>query len=418
MLIGGGGIMQGNSLINDELSFIGRGKILARILQRGNEARLIDSSGKLDAMATEAVDADGTYIGRDGLVKKAVLNRLRFGQDGALIEGARTNDAQSDGSGLTLVQAGGSITRDVDTSDVTDPLGTNTATKWIFPFSEISSSQYLMIRHGFPSQVDSNESIWMRGASGGEQLYMFISGTPNVEKLITLTTSWQRFTVSGGLVSWGLFGQDRRTASMSGALSDATIYTWAINIENEGLFSTSSIVNPDALGVLRAADDIRYANVDEVICKAAQGTIFIAATPAFDAADHPVNAFLMDTKGTKGSGHFIFHAQNGAAYRINVYKGGSISANIVSSVAAAKGVTVVLALSWAVNDFRFYVNGILEGSDLAGVAPTLLENELRIGARQSGVEPWFGEINRGVITEPVLSARQVENVTAILRKAV
>lgn len=420
MLIGGGGIMSGNALIEDELGFIGRGKVLARILQRGDGARLMDSNGQLDAMAAEAVDVDGTYIGRDGLVKKAVLNRLRFGQDGALVEGPRTNDTQSDGSAHALIQAGGTITRSVDTSDVTDPIGTNTATKFVFPFSEISSGQYLMVRYGpYSPSADAIEHLWVRGSAGGEQMYLFMLATPNDEKLITLTTSWQKVSLGGATATWILFGQDRRNANMSGALSDATIYTWAINVENEGLFSTSSIVNPDAPGVLRAADDIRYSNAGEAICKAAQGTAIVAITPEFNVADITAQARIFDVRPADNADGWTLLADDGSnSYKFKVRSGGATIADIDSSVVVpVKGRTDILAVSWKLNEYTLYANGAQEGQDTAGAVPTAMNTSLYLGQNNAAIQQWFGKINRGVFTEPVLSSRQVENATAVLRKA-
>jgi len=92
MLIGSGGRIgqecAHSQLNNHPLGFIGRGKVTAQMLWPGMGVRIRKNDGSLDTPNIQSVDTDGNYSDREGIYRKAILNRLRFGKK-ALLEGGR-----------------------------------------------------------------------------------------------------------------------------------------------------------------------------------------------------------------------------------------------------------------------------------------------------------------------------------------
>ncbi len=405
-------------LKNHPLSFIGRGKILTQALWPGMEARLRKSNGQLVGTSVEAVDADSFFVDRNGNPRKATVNRLRFGQDGALTEGAYTADFDSDLSDHSLSASGVAVpVRTLLTGEVTDPLGGNTATKLVYPaISSAGDFTLTFVSYG-ADQTSVGQSVWLRGASGGETIYLSLLNTAANTYIVTtctLTTSWQRFVVGGGSKQYVQLGIDLRSGSGQSSQSAQTIYAWGSCIQNQFGFGTGTVDGDDPITV--SAEDIQYAITSEDIVKAAQGTLFAAVTPQEDGDilnDHPIIDFR-----TAGDGIILFVRRQSDNYWVLVRSGGASVADLSSTTSPVRGIKNILAMSWALNNFRLYIAGVEEASDTVGAAPGAVAAVLEVGraTRSPVVASLFGNLANLLITEPVLSVRQVENVTVVLRR--
>lgn len=415
MLIGSGGRLgqecAHSMLLNHPLGFIGRGKVLTQALWPGMEARVRGSDGKLEGPDTEAVDVDGMYIGRDGLPKKAILNRLRFGRDGATIEGEYTSDLDSDFSDHTPNAVGGPVVPVVtlNTGEVTDPLGNNTATKIVIDDTLNAGERSQLFADYGADQTAVGQLVWLRGASGGETVYLYqFNAAVNAFNSIAcvLTTSWQRFTVGGGSKRYLGFGVHEDADAGHDRQPLMTVYAWGGCFQNQFAYGTGSVDGDNP--ITKAADDFRLDNIGEAYSKAVQGTVLIKVIPSFNAADLTIAAYVYDDRN--GSNGNLFY-WSGSGFTIYVQ-----NQKLDFTTAAVAGIANVFAWTWETDAFYAYANGLQEDSDTLGAVPPEMGN-INIGQKTAQTFPWFGNLAKLIITEPVLSVRQIENATAVLRKA-
>jgi hypothetical protein len=165
--------------------------------------------------------------------------------------------------------------------------------------------------------------------------------------------------------------------------------------------------------VERAAEDLQYDNTSGVHCAAAAGTVFVAATPLYDAATIDADLLVLDTRVAGSADGWLLKADASSnAWELTVRSGGATTANIASSTRVpVAGTTHVLAATWAVNDFRFYTNGEADGTpDTSGAAPTDIAAALYVGQTNARANQFSGNIAHLNIWNRALSAAEVARI--------
>ncbi|RME58175.1 hypothetical protein D6779_07030, partial [Candidatus Parcubacteria bacterium] len=140
-----------------------------------------------------------TYIDPlDGLVKTAAIDEPRFermadGRIGFLLEGSSTNLLlqSNDFTVAPWGTTGTAPTLTPNTLDVTDILGTNTATKIVFGATSGGITQPITVTVG----SNYTPSIYLRTLTGNVTV-QFRDGAQALQS-ITVTPTWQRFTLPG-----------------------------------------------------------------------------------------------------------------------------------------------------------------------------------------------------------------------------
>ena len=234
--------------------------------------------------------SSGTYVDSDGLIKTATTDAPRFDHDpvtgeslGLLIEESRTNlltysEQFDDGSYIT---AGFPVVAPTKTpNQATAPDGSLTADKIDYPAVSEANTYSLIYRNAVTLSGSHSSSIYLRGAVGGEKVYLFyIVDGIHSNTLCTLTTEWQRFSVifTGGTSSYWHLGVDLRSGSGQVAQSASTIYAWGAQLE-AGSFPTSYIPTTSS-AVTRAADlaTIEGTNFSSWYNQS-EGTVFVDRT--------------------------------------------------------------------------------------------------------------------------------------------
>lgn len=209
--------------------------------------------------------ANGTFVGSDGFIQQATTNVPRFDHDpvtgeslGLLIEETRTNllTYSEEFDDASYIGAAAGAAKPIRTpNQTTAPDGSLTADKINIAAVSAAGTFSLIYRPAAALSGSHTSSIYLRGAVGGEKVYLFyIAGGIYSNTLCTLTTEWQRFSVNftGGTVSYWHLGVDLRTGSGQVAQSASTIYAWGAQLE-EGTFPTSYIPTTSST-VTRTAD--------------------------------------------------------------------------------------------------------------------------------------------------------------------
>ena len=226
------------------------------------------NTATLDARVTFTRASTATYFDSTGTMQTAATNAPRFDYDpatrvsrGLLIEEQRTNVLlqSNDFTNAAWSKTGfGSSSAPVVTANqTTAPDGTATADR--IAFSAVPGGSGCVVQQTYTGTVNVFAlSVWLKGSVGGEVIYLSTTpdGATYYHAAITLTTSWQRITVTTATLTAGTwyyqFGTDQRDTVFQQPTSAQTIYAWGAQIE-QGAFPTSYIPTTGAAAT-RAAD--------------------------------------------------------------------------------------------------------------------------------------------------------------------
>lgn len=458
MLIGSGGRLgqecAHSQLNNHPLGFVGRGKVLAQIMWPGMEARLRKSNGQLDAPNNQAVDADGTYEDRNGIHRKAILNRLRFGRDGGLLEGTRKNIARSSGnvnesdanwtdpSGRSDGSAGTTAPDGISTGDIFT--STSTSEPRIEQTRGIVAGQTQVFSFWAKNVTPGNPWFEVIGWNGGENgaRVWFNSLTGEVGSNTNFGSGWSatgyvgealrsdgwtRFimvvtTAVDSLIVFGPGVIDGDGDITSTVGRDVEIWDW--NVESNVTFASSSIPTTTTAKT-RAADRLGYSNVGEDIAKAAQGTMSMKFKPHYDGGDITIPA-RMFSLGATSDGILLSSTTSGGTkgkFRYEVFSGGGLTSGPAPDTLMVRDTKYFVTVSWELDSFILSIDGNQKSAGVSGAAPTAGAQWVDAGALNIGGLGSGGDnVNTKhcsyfVSTEPALSTRQKENLYAVVRKA-
>jgi hypothetical protein len=356
-----------------------------------------------------------TYTDASGTIQTAAINAPRWDYDpvthalrGVLIEEPRTNlalwnrDFTNAAWGLYGNVAAAPV---VTANQATAPDGTLTATRVVLPAVSGAGSASVIYQPFTATAAIYTYSIWLRGAVGGEQVYLGGGGVSFISApRLTLTTQWQRFifiTPTLTAASWTMsFCVDLRDPAQTGTPVQ-TIYAWGAQVEL-GAFATSSI--PTAASAVTRAQDIM--------------TMPLAAWYSGTAGTLMVDAML-PANGNNGF-RGIFSLDGGItntwirAYTFNA------SANVNGNVNAANltfgvmtpDVPFKIAATYAAGGTTVAFNGVM-GTGTASVSTPASYTTLRLGVADAGpANPANGYLRAARYWPRVLSTSEMQSVTA------
>jgi hypothetical protein len=252
----------------------------------------------------------------------------------------------------------------------------------------------------------SSKGIYSYGVSGSETISVYIKAgnSGNVGKSATLftttttqdfilTNDWQRISVSGTASSlWALYP--------SATNSFTNVLIWGAQAES-GSYPTSYIPTTSS-SATRVIDDCRKTGISSLIGQS-EGTLFIDLNlTAWDS-----NSFYF---GLYGGGNEIYFRCTATGAIGFVHYFGSTQAFLSQS-----GLSLgrhKLAACYKNNDWAFYVDGILAGTDTSGTFSGTI-SEMVFGYTSISAYPPFHSVNQAILFPTRLTNAELQALTTL-----
>jgi len=352
-------------------------------------------------VATDYLDSGATTAKAGVLIDLPRINYDANGENGSLLlEPSRANfipyseyfsDWALDGDG-----AGQSVTANYSTS----PEGVQNAYRLQL---NKTGGTYSRIRKSVTSSYSGAGifSVYLKTNDGSTKtLSMRWGGSGSVEK--TITGEWQRFDVQG--------------TATNGLAADCEIFLDAANSDvvdlsvygaqlEAGSYATSYIPNHgESGGVTRAADTCSVTGVSDVI-GGTSGTIFFDVTMSESLTNSNYKQFFYYTDS--GSNQTYMYVSN-----TNYIVGNPNLGNITSTTQLQAGERYKIAVTYATNSFKMYINGSEDATSSSG-APKDNENIISIGSYNGASE--FNEFtfNQYAHFQEALSDSELATLTTL-----
>lgn len=356
------------------------------------------ANGKMESLATETVDADGTQRSWGGQIIQATANTARAQPGrGVLIEGARTNlclrsqELDVGGSGNPWLHTNVTIVA----NQAVSPDGSQNAEK----VSENTADNFHTCRQDF-TVTNGVTYAWSLFAHADtlSSCGLIIGGTrfggALVAATFTLSGAGAVITQSGGLLSAGIKNvgggwyririTDVCTSTgtelfyLALCQADGTTYytgteasIFAYGAQLEAGTSPSSYIPTTSGSVERAADVLAFVAANHA--SASAGSIILAMTPL--AATQ--TGFLLDLSAD-GDNEFWLKLNSGKP-EFKIERATTGQADLTATSAIAKDATGIIGIAWDDDDVRLYADGGDEKTDTSATMPASINASIFLG---------------------------------------
>lgn len=310
----------------------------------------IDFSGcgeNLPSWMTCTRSSVGTYTGSDGLLKTAATNTARweYGSSGRLlgllVEKSATNTLLYCRDGTNGVWTKASMTTALTATGIDGAVSSATRLT-------ASAGNATIKQNG--GGANGAFSVFLRRVTGSGTVELTINNFTNVTAVV-LTTSWQRFTLTGVQSTVGV----RIVTS-----GDAIEMDYA---QSEGGFATSPILTTGSSST-RQQDDIQISNAGAYGASFTVGSMHVRAKLIGMSNDGDV--VTLEESSTEKVSVWLTSA---GVVSGRVMAGGSQVANVTGPTKAA-GNFINAAISWQLNDTRASFDNVLGTQDTSCAMPT------------------------------------------------
>lgn len=314
---------------------------------------------------TRTTDAThpATYVNSSGLVVAATNNQPRFDYTlntggackGLLIEESRTNlllNSSGFDTASWAYDAGIVITGNTTVS----PDGTQNADTIVYPGANKTIAQFPTV-----TGLTISASIYIKGTAG-ETILLGCGGT---QSLVTLSSTWQRFSVPNIAYASGAPIQ----LSTYGGATARTVYVWGAQLE-AGAFPTSYIPTTTT-ALTRNADVATMTGTNfSSWFNASEGTFVVQAQKSFNRATSFPRILAVNNSSISGNSMSILWKEPNNVISGYVLNGGTLQADLGSSVVTQTAINKT-AFGYKNSSFVSATNGLTAYPNGSGTVPTV-----------------------------------------------
>ena len=373
-------------------------------------------------VATEPIES-GATTGKAGLLE----DEPRFDYSGGatcpslLLEPSRTNLVQSEY--LNGISWNGKIGVSFDTNTTTSPEGlensallkedSSNGSHFAYKdFSLTSGSTYTISIFAKSNGTNRNLRFgdggvgWSSGFSG---VFNLTNGTATGGDIESVGNGWYRCSVTGTtnattsrLIVYGLLN----TATSYQGNGTSGVFLYGFQIE-AGSYVTSYIPNHSGGSVTRGAD-VCSGGVGASEINSTEGVLYAEISALAD--DFANYKFISLYDGTYNNFCDIYFgdATNRISARFRSGGGG-----VINMLFAVSDITAFnkVAITWKLNEFRLFVNGVRRGLNTSGAAPTGLDT---LDFHQvSNANPFYGNVKQVLLFKNTLSDSELATLTTL-----
>jgi hypothetical protein len=264
-----------------------------------------------------------------------------------------------------------------------------------------TGGSYSRIRQDYATAGTHTGSVYLKSNTGASQkIWMRVDGGTATK--ITITTSWQRFIVSGSTSAALELFIDNTDAEIA---TIADFSAWGAQLE-AGAYATSYIPTLGA-SVTRVADAALTASVPSLIGQT-EGTLFVEFERS--SLSEALFFILSNVAGTTANSYFnsvyAYQVPNDIIV-IEGYVSNSLQFRFPST-----GLSIgrhKMAIAYKQNDFVTYIDGVQIGTDSSGSVPAM--NFLTIGGG-ADVIGHKNVVNQALLFKTRLTNSQLAELTA------
>ena len=342
-----------------------------------------------------------TRVNKDGLIETVDSNvpRLDYSDSNCpslLLEPTRTNYLlnSNNASQWSTFTSNGTITREANYS--TAPDGTQTATR--LQASVTGSGYALLFPRTFTLTSGSYSlSVYVKSNTQSNQEVAFYGLNTTVTNY-TVTDEWQRLELTGtasgqAYILLGILTEN------AGYTNPIDISVWGGQLE-AGSYPTSYIPTEGSAETRLKDECLNGGDID--LFNITEGTFFVDATP-YDSGNVTVIGLSIGNDAQK----IIFQFQTNGT-QVRIFSSGGVS----SYLSLTFNQRNKIAVTFKENEYKFFINGALVGSDTSATVPTGMDR-LNFSNRTNTANHFEGKVYDTRVYNRVLTEAEAIELTTL-----
>lgn len=346
----------------------------------------------------------GTRVREDGLIEEVTDNvpRLDWYDSNCpslLLEPQRTNYASNSGDASQWATVSGSQLVTKTQNYAISPNGTRTAARIQ---ANATGSNYSLIQLSTSSFIGNYAgSVYLKSNTGNTENVIVYGRNTSITSY-PIGNEWQRIEIQGS----GTSGQNLYlflgSFPNNGSDENVDILVWGGQLE-QGTYTSSYIPTPS---ITTRIEDVCGNAGSSGLFDSNEGTMFVDIQKTFKDASF---GRISISDGSTNNRVLIGKQSSNTQFRLLVaHTNGTIVAEKYTNVDF--DVQNKFAISWKLNDFKFYQNGVLIHSDTLGVVPIGL-SKFAFNENNLGSQDFFGKINGVRYYDRVLTEAEAIKLT-------